>query len=64
MSSTPPLRKYRLMRANDANGRMELFRTFEAVNDDTAIEHSSRWRKKRPAELWRSYRVVTRWNAG
>ncbi len=58
------MRKYRLECLNVDNGHMEFVRSFEAVNDSAAAELAQRWRKGRAAELWRSYRIIGRWEAG
>ena len=55
--------KYRLECLNGENGYMELVRSFDAVNDSTAVEIAERWRKGRAAELWRTYRIIGRWDA-
>ena len=57
------MQKYRLECLNIENGHMELVRSFEAKNDTAAVERAERWRKGRAAELWRTYRIIRRWDA-
>ena len=57
------MHKYRLECLNVENGHMELVRSFEAKNDTAAVERADRFRKGRAAELWRSYRIISRWDA-
>jgi hypothetical protein len=53
--------KYKLITTNPVSRRTDPVRHFEAANDRDAIELAGEWRASDAAELWRTYRVVMRW---
>jgi hypothetical protein len=53
--------KYKLITTNPVSGRTEPVLHFEAVNDGDAVQLAAEWRANDAAELWRTYRVVMRW---
>jgi hypothetical protein len=55
------LSKYRLLCVDRSTGITNEVHHFKAANDGDAVCAAEAVRNTRPAELWRTYRVIQRW---